>query len=577
LATNQIGFPELPFDDFVRQPLLPNKLSRLGPGVAVGDVDGDGVEEIYQGSPSGSSGALFRRDAGGAYQFHTWDPFYEDRDSEDMSPLFLDVDADGDLDLYVASGGVECEPGAKVLKDRLYLNDGFGFFSGAPEGALPDLRDSGGVVAAADYDRDGDLDLFVGGRVVPGKYPTVPKSRLLENISGSFSDATERVAPDVLNTGMVTAALWSDVNRDGWVDLMVVHEWGPMKLFLNETEEAGLSSRTGWWNSIAGGDIDNDGDIDYVAGNFGLNTKYHASAEHPVLLYLADYERNGNLQIVEAEYEDSTLYPIRGRSCSTSAMPSLADRFKTYHDFARATLTDIYTPELLDQSLRLSVNTLESGVWINDGSGTFTFQPLPRLAQASPAFGLVIADFDGDRFSDLFVAQNFFSPQKETGHYDGGLSILLAGNGEGGFTPLPPRETDIVLPGDAKGAALTDLNGDLRPDLLVGINNAPLVAYENRSGNNADRRVINLKGKPGNAEGVGARVTVHYSDDRLRTTEVYAGSGYLSQSSRALFFGCPSGLEIVKIDVRWPDGTITSMKPDRGIRRIEISQSARMQ
>jgi len=579
-ATEQIGYRERPYDDFARQPLLPNKLSQLGPGVAVGDVDGDGVDEIFQSSPAGEAGILYRKDASGVYQFNTWDPFYEDRDSEDMAPLFFDADADGDLDLYVVSGGVECDPGAEVLRDRLYMNDGFGFFSHAPEEALPDLFDSGSVVAAGDYDRDGDLDLFVGGRVIPGKYPATPKSRLLENNAGYFSDATESDAPEILTTGMVTGALWSDVNGDGWIDLMITHDWGPVKLFVNnagiladQTAAAGLATRTGWWNSIAGADLDNDGDIDYVVTNFGLNTKYHASTERPVLLYLADYEKGGSQRIVEAEFEDDTLYPIRGRSCSTGAMPSLAGKFKTYRSFAMASLEEIYTPQVLAGSLRLSVNTLESGVLINDGSGSFEFHPLPRIAQASPGFGIILSDFDGDTHSDVFIAQNFFGPQKETGNFDGGLSILLKGRGDGSFIPMPPRDSGFVIPGDAKGAALTDLNGDSMPDLLVGINDSSMLAFENHSPDRSFFRRITLYGKPGNPSAVGARIFVQYHDQQSRAAEVYGGSGYLSQSTRPLFFGCGPDNEIIRIDVRWPDGSVTSVNPEPGVREIDIRQS----
>ncbi len=578
-ATNRIGYRERPYDDFARQPLLPNKLSQLGPGVAVGDVDADGVDEIYLSSPSGESGILFRRDERGLYQFNTWDPFYRDRASEDMAPLFFDADADGDLDLYVVSGGVECEPEAEVLRDRLYLNDGFGFFSRAPEDAVPDLRDSGSVVAAGDYDRDGDLDLFVGGRVIPGNYPTPPRSRLLQNDAGFFSDATESAAPEILDTGMVTGALWTDVNADGWIDLMLTLEWGPVKLFVNRegvladrTTPSGLSSRTGWWNSLAGADFDGDGDIDYVVTNVGLNTKYRASAEHPVLLYLADFEKTGIPKIVEAEFEEKTLYPVRGRSCSTNAIPSLAGKFKSYRAFARASLEEIYTPEVLKNSMRLAVNTLESGILINDGAGSFSFEPLPRIAQASPGFGVVASDFDGDRHCDVFIAQNFFGPQKETGRFDGGLSILLQGRGDGTFDPLSPRESGFVIPDDAKGAVLAEINGDSRPDLIVGANNAPLLAFENRSADRARFRRLSLAGNRGNPEAVGSRVAVTYNDGEVRVAEVYSGGGYLSQSTRDVFVGCGPDLEIVRIDVRWPDGNRTSVNPNPNSQNIKIRQ-----
>src|SRR5437867_3580127 len=270
---------ERPYDDFAREPLLPWKRSQLGPGLAVGDVNGDGLEDLYQSGAAGQSGVLYIREKGGRFRPTTQQCFEADQESEDMASVFFDAEGDGDLDLFVVSGGVEGGPGDRLLRDRLYLNDGKGNFTKAPEDALPDLRDSGSVVAAADFDRDGDLDLFVGGRCVPGRYPLAPHSCLLRNDGGRFIEVTEQVAPSLQQSGLVTSAVWSDVNGDGWLDLLVTHEWGPVKLYLNNhghledrTREAGLADKLGWWNGIAARDLDGDGDIDYVVTNFGLNT-----------------------------------------------------------------------------------------------------------------------------------------------------------------------------------------------------------------------------------------------------------------------------------------------------------------
>ena len=348
---------EMPHNDFADQPLLPIKLSQLGPGVAVADVDGDGDEDLFLGGAAGQAGVVAIRDRG---VFRSSDSarnvLQADSDCEDMGAVFFDADGDDDPDLYVVSGGVEYGADSRRLVDRLYINESNGVFVRAPAGALPDVRDSGSCVAAADYDHDGDLDLFVGSRVVPGRYPTPPTSRLLRNDSKrrevKFTDATESDAVGLAQTGMVTSALWSDADGDGDVDLLITHEWGPVKLFRNEggrlvdaTKDAGLAERLGWWNGISGCDVDHDGDIDYVVTNVGLNTKYHASTDQPVVVYYGDFEGYGDFQIVEATTAGNKEWPIRGRSCSTGAMPTLAERFKTFHAFAVADLNDIYTSE----------------------------------------------------------------------------------------------------------------------------------------------------------------------------------------------------------------------------------------
>ena len=266
--------------------------------------------------------------------------------------------------------------------------------------------------------------------------------------------------------------------------------------------------------------MDGDTDIDYVVTNFGLNTKYHASAESPALLYYGDFDNTGKFSLIEAEYEDETLYPVRGRSCSTHAMPFLADKFHTYREFALADLSQIYTKECLTDAHRFAATSLESGVLLNDGAAHFEFIPLPRLAQASPSFGIVLTEVDGDGIADMVIAQNFFSPQVETGRMDGGLSLLLRGNGDGSFEPIWPAESGLIIPDDAMSLTTTDLNGDGWPDLLFGINNGPPRLYLHQGGR--EGRVINvrLKGRAGNAAAVGARVTLTLDNTRQQTAEV---------------------------------------------------------
>lgn len=564
---------EMTFDDFDRQPLLPQKYSQLGPGAAWGDVDGDGDDDVFIGQGRGFAGRLYFNE-NGEFEGRSFDCFKIDKDCEDMAPLFFDADGDGDRDLYVVSGGVECEPGAAVLLDRLYLNDGKGNFSKAPASALPKVTESGSVVCAADFDRDGDTDLFVGGRVIPGRYPEVPASQLLVNDGkGGFSN----VAPDSLvKTGLVTSALWSDVNADGWVDLLVTHEWGPVKVFCNqegqlvdETKESGVGELLGWWNSIAAGDIDADGDLDYAVGNVGLNSKYHASDDHPVLLYYGDMDDAGRPKIVEAEYEGKTLYPVRGRSCSSNAMPGLKQKFPTFKSFAVAPLDDIYGKDKLKESKKLSANILESGILINmteEGElPKFKFQPLPRLAQISPIFGLAFTSIDGDAYPELYVVQNFFGPQRETGRMDGGVSLLLKNN-KGQFSPIWPDKSHLLVSGDAKALTISDLNNDGLPDFHVSVNAGRAMAFEaNPEQTNADQFLcLQLKGSEGNIDASGARVSLRGESIPTFTQQVSSGGGYLSQSSPRLFFPAGSlkgdALKALEVLVHWPSGKQSTTK-----------------
>jgi hypothetical protein len=600
---------ETAFDDFARQPLLPYQHSQLGPGLALSDVDGDGDDDYYLGRAKGARRAVYINNGPGRVGVTSLEAFRGDNEREDLGSLFFDADLDGDQDLYVVSGSVECEPGDPTLQDRLYLNNGRGEFAKAPDDALPAMRDSGSQVCAADYDRDGDLDLFVGGRVVPGQYPVTPASHLLRNESTpgkpAFVDASDEVAPGLAATGLVTSAVWSDADGDGWVDLMVAHEWGPVKYYRNEpagegagaadkasarqlvdrTAETGLGEKLGWWNGIAGRDLDLDGDIDYVVTNQGLNTTYHASDEKPELLYYGDFDGTGKPQLVEAKFEKDKCFPRRGYSCSSTAMPFLKDKVQSYHRFGISTLQDIYTSPKLDASLRLMANTLEAGVWVNtgprssDGLPQFRFQPLPSLAQLAPTFGVVISDFDADGWPDCFLAQNFFSPQLETGRMDSGLAVLLRGRGptaDGGIQldAVWPRESGILIPGDAKAVGTSDINRDGWPDLLVTVNNGPIEAYECRPDARNRLLRVKLQGRAGNLDASGATVAVRFENSAtpVQRAEVQSGAGYLSQSSPELAFGCGAEARPTAVEVRWPNGSTSQHLIPRDRWQLTISQ-----
>lgn len=462
------------FDDFAKQPLLPHKLSQLGPASAWGDIDGDGDPDHFLGGSGGSPGKLFRNDHG-KLTLLPLPAFEKDRDCEDAAAAFFDHDQDGDLDLYVASGSYEHNPDENSLFDRLYLNDGKGNFSRLD--ILPRLHDVGSVVRPIDLDDDGTLEIFIGSRVVPGSYPLSTPSRLLKFKDGSYHDVHPEIIPDLSTPTMVTDAVWADVNGDQLPDLLTVSEWSSPRLFLNKngrfseaTADSGLNNLTGWWTRTSTADLDNDGDLDFVLGNFGLNTKYHASPKKPALLYYGDFQGNGINRLVEAEYENDTLFPVRGKSCSTAAMPALANKFKTYHSFALAELTEIYS---LKEASRFDCTTLESGCLINDGSGRFTFKPLPPLTQLAPVQGIVLEDVTGDALPDILLSQNFYNPQFETGPYSGGLGLLLSNQGDGTFIEVHPRDSGILLPGDPRNLHLIDLDGDSLKDLICPLNNGP--------------------------------------------------------------------------------------------------------
>ncbi|HWB04870.1 MAG TPA: FG-GAP-like repeat-containing protein [Verrucomicrobiales bacterium] len=578
-ALNSIEQEDPAFDDFQRQPLLPWKHSRLGPGMAWGDVDGDGLDDLYISQAKGKAGRIYFNRGKGAFEFRTTIPFEEHIASEDMAPLFIDAEGDGDLDLYVVSGSVECEPGAPALEDRLYLNDGKGHFDTAPAGVLPEERNSGSCALAADFDRDGDLDIFVGGRIIPGAWPEMPLSMLLRNDSKSkapkFTDISDSVS-GLQKAGLVTAGLWSDVDGDGWIDLLLCTEWGPVKIFLNNqgkltesTYESGLAPYTGWWNGIAGRDLDHDGDIDYVATNYGPNGPYHASVAKPVVVYYGDLDDTGHRNIVEAKQEGSIWYPRRGFSCSSAAMPALRTKLKTFHNFASSSLADVYGTDRLDRAQKFSVVHLESAAFINDGKGHFKVVNLPLAAQLAPAFGVALTDLDGDGETDAVIAQNFFSPQPENGQLDSGLSVLLRGNPDGTFKAVEPAVSGIQVTGDAKSLTIADANGDKAPDVVVGVNQGKLRVFTNQT--KAGKKIlgIRLKGSGGNPAAAGARITVH--GYRPQVAEVAAGTGYLSQNGPVLWFGVGDS-PFVELRVRWSDGTesLQEVVPNGDI--VKISQ-----
>ena len=558
-----IGQPLLPPEE-TPQPLAPSWLRRLGPAQAWGDLDDDGKPELYLGGSRGQSGRLITQSAAlsGLDQ-----PFAADAESEDLGAVFFDADNDGDLDLYVASGGME-NAGKDSLRDRLYLNEDLQFKK-APPGQLPDLKDSSGPVAAADFDRDGDVDLFVGGRLTPGAYPTAPKSRLLVNDgSGKFDyQEGDRAAPGLSGGGMVTGALWSDFDDDGWLDLLVTEDWGSIRTWKNRqgrfeevSEALGTAELKGRWNGIAGGDLDGDGDIDYVVTNNGLNTGETANREQPLPLFFAPLFEDDTPLLLETVRDPASgqLIPLRRHSEWLSARPALEATFPDSRRYGAAALglDGIFPADRRNAGLQLTVNTLESGILLNEGGERFVFRPLPRIAQTAPGYGAVLIDANLDGRLDCYLVQNRDTVTQSPNPADNGLSLLLLGTGnpESPLQPVWADESGLLVTGLGRSLTRVDLDGDDRPDLVVGLSEADPLTFMNRSGTD---RVHPFRVDLDRAPPEGARVTVTCEGFPIQVAEYHAGSGYLSQSPASLYFVAPKrpgNRASAKVFIRWADG-----------------------
>lgn len=571
-------------DEVVQQPLLPIRHSRAGPPLAVADINGDNAADLVVGGTSlDPIRILIGNHVGGFSPPRPLSPV-STSSVNDGPVLLFDFDGDGDSDLFVTRTGVSQPPGDIAYQPVLLLNDGRGVFFEAPSNALPSLSISAGAAAAADFNRDGRLDVFIGGRVIPGDYPMPPRSALLVNDGGAFREITDGVAPGLGDVGMVTSALWTDVDGDGWLDLLLALDWGTIRYWRNNngrsfedrSESAGFAAAgVGWWNSLAGADFNGDGRVDYVAGNLGLNTQYRASAEQPALLYYGDFAGEGFPQIVEARHDGDRIVPWRNRGDLANSIRSLRRRFRSNDDFSRATLQEIVGEDKLASARRFAATEFRSGMFLSEPDGAFKFQPLPRVAQIAPIFGIAAGDFDGDGHADIYALHNSHAPIAAVTRFDGGLSQLLCGDGRGNFTAVSPGESGLAVTGDAKALVVLDLDADGWPDFVVSRNNDSALAFRNTGKAGRQSFRVTLNGPIGNSPAIGARITVELTDGTLEVNEVSAGSGYFSQSIAAGYFGFYEGNPPREIRVDWPSGRQSSHPWRGGSGAIVLAEPSR--
>jgi hypothetical protein len=473
---------ENPHNDFKNEILLPHKNSTLGPALAVGDLNNDSLEDYIIGGAIAQPTSLYIQNKNGTFSPYEMSVFDQDKYYEDLGIVIFDADNDGDQDIYIASGGNEFDAGSKVYEDRFYENKGNMIFE-RNRTAIPQTRISGLEVSTNDFDQDGDLDLFVGGRLTPKKYPYPSSSRILENQSSDglakFVDVTNHKLSKLKDIGLVTTSIWVDIDGDSWEDLIVAGEWMSVRFFKNNygksftevTDQVYTPDHRGWWNDIEKGDFDNDGDIDLILGNLGLNYKYQASEEKPFRVYLNDFDENSTYDIVLSYNSDDTEYPVRGRQCSSQQIPSIKEKFDDYNTFASASLEEIYSDKMLEESLSYEITSFGS-VYLENKEGVFLARPLNYQAQFSNINSIVVKDIDDDGNLDAIIGGNLYNSEVETPRNDASYGIWLKGNGKGEFKAKLPRESGLVMRGDVRNMKIIKVKDETH--LLVAKNNEAL-------------------------------------------------------------------------------------------------------
>jgi enediyne biosynthesis protein E4 len=554
------------FDDYARQPLLPHKVSQLGPQIAWYDLDGDGFEDLVIGAGRGGSLSVFRNDGKGGFAKM---PGAEAALPDDTAGIIGWTRAPGQCALLV--GLASYEQGGHAAVKQVEATGGALKISDL----LPATESSTGPLAMADIDGDGDLDLFVGGRVVPGRFPEAASSRVFRYDGTRFQQDAEN-SRVLKNVGLVSGAVWSDLDGDGFAELLLACEWGPIRIFKNKqgalreiTRELGFEKFTGWWNSITTGDFDEDGTMDIVAGNWGLNTPWHASDEKPARIYFGDLGGAGVIDLVEAETDPLTsrIVPVRMLNTLAASMPFLRATFPSYKGYSEATVSDLLGDrQAVAREWRAS--TLASMIFLNR-TNSFTPIELPMEAQLAPVFSINVADADGDGHQDIFVGQNFFGTRADVPRLDSGRGLWLRGDGRGKLDALPCLATGIASYGEHRGAALGDFNLDGRVDLALALNGGSVRVFQNVGGRPGLR--VTIDGGPTNPAGVGAVIRVKSALGTGAAYEVHAGAGCGSQDSFSpVIAGSSTPVELV---VRWPGGSVGTQRIDPGVTHVRVTHS----
>jgi hypothetical protein len=472
------------FVDFNRDRLIYHMISTSGPRMAKGDVNRDGLDDLYIGGAKDCPGALFVQQHDGSFIRSNQKLFDLDKTSEDTDAAFFDADQDGDLDLYVTSGGNEFPRSSTALIDRLYNNDGLGNFTRSDQ-MLPTGRfESSSCVRAADFDKDGIIELFVGIRLVPFLYGVPANGYLLENDGlGNFSDVTSSLAPELREIGMITDMEWQDIDGDEDLDMILTGDWMPITVFRNDqgkfinvTVSSGLKDTNGWWNCLAPGDFDLDGDIDFVAGNHGWNSRFKASKTKPVSMYINDFDQNGTVEQIICTYNGDTAYPLALKHDLVRQLPYLQKKYLKYEDYKNQTVQDIFTPEQLENTLKLEVYNLSSAIILNQGDGTFILKPFEIELQFSPIYAAWVGDIDGDRYPDILTGGNLYKVKPEVGRYDASYGAFLKGQGDGTFTYIEPGKSGLRLDGEIRDILRMGTNQGNR--ILVARNNDYLEIFK---------------------------------------------------------------------------------------------------
>ncbi len=537
------------------QAFLPFRTDRAGPSIVAGHLDSDKALELLLTATTASPN-LKLSPQNGHYSQSSIEGLPKSNSVENGPALLFDANGDGAKDLLLTKASADYVNWPKSFEPTLYLGDGADGFE--ESSWLPSLPINAGAAAAADIDGDGDLDLFIGARSIPGRYPETPQSALLRNDGDRFT-LLENPNSTLASAGLVKSALFRDIDRDGRSDLLLALEWDLIRCFLNQgdgrfidqTEQLGFDSGgRGWWNSLAAADFNGDGRLDFAAGNLGLNTTYEASPKQPATLFYGDFAQNGTKLLAEAVYDESELYPIRSRGDLITRLPFILRKYPKNNDFAKATMSEVFTQAAIDRAKKLEADNFSSGVFLSQPDDTYRFASFPRIAQIAPMLGMVAIDLDGDSLPDLCATQN---TDVAIPRFHGGVGVFLKGLGDGNFKALAPEVSGVMIRGNGRALIADDLDGNNSPDLFLTRHNGVSALLENRS-SAEDWIILELSGKSGNPNAIGAGIELRFSDGSTTYHELGLGGAWLSQSSPRIYIAQSDDKGLESASIRWPDG-----------------------